>query len=104
MLVSRKMAQARKHVIERSHVRGLFLDPNDLSRICMPLEISRQLRLGKWIKLLDEGDRNVRDFLLFALDAEFVADFARTKQDSPSIGDLRVGSHSLKISEREFLN
>src|SRR5207302_8869553 len=54
--------QARQHVEERSHIRWLFLYPDDVAMRTVTSELRDQLCLGERVELFEEHDCGCRVF------------------------------------------
>jgi hypothetical protein len=89
--------EAGEHVEKRTHVRGLFLYPNDVAGAAVAGEFSGEFFFGKRIELLYKHDGGGCVFSLLALGAEFVADLAGADQDAVGLSDFGVGENVLEI-------
>ena len=68
--------QAWQHVEQRSHVGGLFLDPDNVAGGSVTVQFRQQLRVRKWIKLIDENDCGVLILAFLALHVKLMSDLS----------------------------
>ena len=96
--------QAGEHVEESSHVRGLFLDPDDVGVLAVAIEFGDDFLLGEWVELFQEHDCCARVFSLLTFGLKFVADFSGADQDAVGFSDFGVGDDVQEVLVGEIFN
>ena len=95
-------ASQQGHDIEEgAHVRGFFLDPDDLLGFGMLVERRFELGFGPGIELLEEDDAYAEVLAFGALDAEVVADLSAADEESARVFYVVVGEDILEFFESE---
>src|SRR5581483_4256503 len=87
--------QTRHHIKQSSHVRRLFLDPNDVASGLVALELRNEVHLREGIQLVEKNDGGGLVFAFPALDLKFVTNLPRTNEDAVGMSHLRV-RHNLE--------
>src|SRR5437762_12835296 len=101
--VSGQASQTWKHVVERAHIGGFFLHPDDFG-VRVSREFCRKFGVWKWIELFDEHDGNVRDFPFLAFHAKLMSDLTGAEQNAAGFMDFRIRTHAQEIAGRELVD
>jgi hypothetical protein len=96
--------KTRQNIEESAHVRGLFLDPDNFTRIPMRINRGGDFILGERIELIQEEDRGGRVFAAAAFGAELVTDLAAGDEDTLGVSDLAVWNECKKARTFEVFD
>src|SRR5258708_1787410 len=99
----RDLRQAGHDVEKRTHVAGLFLNPDDFAGIRMGRKGGGDFRARERIELVEKQDCGGGVLAFAALGFQFVADFAAGDQDVPGVGDLAIGNDLQEVRRSKVI-
>src|SRR4029077_7375024 len=96
--------ESGQYIACRTHVAGLFLNPDTLSRVGMLLDGGGDFRARQRVELVEKENGGIRILAATAFGAQLVADFAAGNQDVASVVHFAVSDQREEARLREFLD
>src|SRR5258708_35723012 len=95
--------EPRQNMPHRAHVAGLFLYPDNLSRVGMLRDGGGNFRARQRVELVEKENGGVGVLAAAALGAQLVADFSAGDQDATGGLHFAVGDQGQGARPRKFL-
>src|ERR1700674_505780 len=96
--------ESRQNKAGRAHVAGLFLNPNDFSRIGMLRDGCVDFRARQRVELVEEENRRAGVLTAAAFGTKFMSNFAAGDQDALGVLHFAVRNERQKTRASEFFD